>query len=250
MTSTPFGNHSRPWNVSANYTQVSAPTAACTENSSHRLYLYLGPTWSQPTATWHRHTSRVTNVCRASRCRVPTQPACLVRVTVPGHSQLYRDTCYCHLCVDTTCLITDGVILKRTRLSRTGFTTEVGIYDAGRIWGMGSLKLARADKGLVFKVPIVWWRLYKIWKRHTPCAQLPWLCCFPDKRTRQRRHVTPPTCTVRSIPTPLGAPALLPHRARALLPCRPADSRPGSTDFQHTRPIPSRAVRSAVRKWS
>ena len=53
---------------------------SCTENSFHRFSLYLGPTWSQhplhKTATWHRHTSRVTNVCCAGRSRVSTQPVC------------------------------------------------------------------------------------------------------------------------------------------------------------------------------
>ena len=113
---------------------------------------------------------------------------------------------------------------------------------------MGSFKFIQTDKGLLFKLA----KLFcvastKYGKQHTPRAQSPWLCCFPDKRTRSPRHVTLPTCTVWSISEILKSRALLPRRPRALLPWQPADSRPGSMAAQDTRLFPSRADRSAVR---
>ena len=111
---------------------------------------------------------------------------------------------------------------------------------------MESFKFVQPDKSLAFKLAIVLCRLYEIWERHTPRVQSPWLCCFRDKRTRSPRHVTLPTCTVWSIPAMLGFLALLPRRPRALLPWQPADNRAASMDIQDTRPLPSRADRSAV----
>ena len=120
----------------------SAQTTACTENSSHRFSLHLGPTGSEhplhSTATWHQHTSRVTHVCCAGRSRVSTQPARLVRVTVSGHSLLYRDTCYCHLSV----LIPHDWWLVLCGTGQT-FTDRTfhwsGHFNVGRGWGHSSL---------------------------------------------------------------------------------------------------------------
>ena len=44
----------------------------------------------------------------------------------------------------------------------------------------------------------------------------------------------------------LCSPAFLPRRPRALPPCRPADSQPGSMDVQDTSQVPIRADRSAL----
>ena len=158
------------------YTRVSARAAACTENFPSQIFVLSRPIVKSTSASPNCHVTptheRVTHVCWAGRSRVSTQPTRLVRVTVSGHSLLYRDTCYCHLSV----LIPNHWWLVVSWTGHT-FTDRTfhwsGHFNAGRGWGVGSFKFIQTNKGLVFKLAIILCHLYEIWKQHTPRAQSP-----------------------------------------------------------------------------
>ena len=78
-------------------------------------------------------------------------------------------------------------------------------------------------------------RMEGLLEKHFNIAPVPWLCCFPDKRTNWLRHVTVTLCTSWSIQRLFYSLVLLAHRQSAVLPSQLVDSQSSHTSFSVPR---------------